>query len=49
MSMKLVWTAAAVLGIGLLTVIGPSVANRGDAGVGNCYSEPETSTPTLCE
>jgi len=49
MSTKLLLTVALVLGIGLLIVIGPTVANSGSAGVGNCYSAEKSSTPTLCE
>ncbi|MEO8176811.1 MAG: hypothetical protein ABI626_09150 [Sphingomicrobium sp.] len=49
MSMKMVLTVALVLGIGLLVMIAPTVANSGSAQVGNCYSAQATSTPTLCE
>ena len=49
MSVKLVWMVAVMLGIGLLTLIGPTVANSGATGVGNCYSAQESPTPTLCE
>lgn len=49
MNTKLMVTVALVLGIGLLIVIGPSAANSGSAGVGNCYAAQATSTPTLCD
>jgi hypothetical protein len=49
MNTKLMFTVALVVGIGLLVVIGPSVASSGSAGVGNCYSAQESSTPTLCD
>lgn len=49
MSMKMVLTVALVLGIGLLVMIAPTVANSGGAGVGNCYSAQQTAAPTLCE
>jgi hypothetical protein len=47
--MKLMVTAALVLGVAALVVIGPTVGDGGGAGVGNCYAAEGSSTPTLCE
>ena len=49
MSMKLMVTVALVLGAAVLIVVGPAVRDSGEAGDGNCYSAPGSSTPTLCE
>ena len=50
------WSAAAILAIGLLALLGPKLTDAGSpataaaAGSGDCFSEAQDySTPVLCE